>query len=426
MNFNVLTQTSGWLKPFADVIGTIFNYLYKFFAHFGIENVGLCIILLVIVVRVIMIPLTIKQQKFTKMNSIIQPEIEVINKKYAGKKDQESLMAKNQEMTEIYSKYGVSPSGGCLNILIQLPIMFGLYQVIMRVPAYVPQLKAHYTNIINSIGTDKLLSSSVIKDAAESNHIKLSNIDGNAEAINKLVDTMFKFNSENWSSLRDAFAGNADIITKNMHKIEHANNLFGMNLTLSPQALVNNKVYIAVLIPILAALTQFISSKLMMGDQENDDDNPMSASLKSMTYIMPLFSLFMCWTLASCIGVYWIASTVITTIIQLCVTKYYDSIPLDQLVEKNKQKAAAKRAKLGIDDAAMKKATSMNTKKMGGFSEKMNKIYEENKRLNDELNGRTPKNDTETNETANEVTETKEPKAGSIASKAKLADKYKK
>ena len=164
MQFTVLTQTSGLLGPFAKVIGTIFNYLYRFFAHFGIHNVGLCIILLVVIVRIIMIPLTIKQQKFTKMNSIIQPEMNAINKKYEGKKDQESLMAKNEEMTELYRKYGVSPSGGCLNMLIQLPIMLGLYQVIMKIPAYVPQIKAHYTNIIDKVGADKLLNSEIIKE----------------------------------------------------------------------------------------------------------------------------------------------------------------------------------------------------------------------------------------------------------------------
>ena len=433
MDFTVLTQTSGWLGPFAKVIGTLLNYLYRFFAHFGIENVGLCIILLVVVVRIIMIPLTIKQQKFTKMNNIIKPEMDAINKKYEGKKDQDSLMAKNQEMNDLYKKYGVSPSGGCLNMLIQLPIMLGLYQVIMRIPAYVPQIKTHYTSIIDKVGADKLLNSDIIKEVAKDGHIKLDNIDGKTETVNKLVDVMNKFNNENWESLKKTFGGSSDAISKSIHKIENANNFFGMNLTLSPKDLVAAGITIAILVPILAALTQFISSKLMMADQGGDgDDNPMAASLKTMTYTMPLFSLFMCYSFATCIGVYWIASTVITTIIQLAVTKYYDSIPVEVLIEKNKQKAAERRAKLGIDDNAMKKASIMNTKSMKNISEKMNEIYKENKRMSDELNGKTTKSDEKAEDgkddgsyEAMEKTD-KESKPGSIASMAKLADKYKK
>lgn len=429
MQFTVLTQTSGLLGPFAKVIGTIFNYLYRFFAHFGIHNVGLCIILLVVIVRIIMIPLTIKQQKFTKMNSIIQPEVNAINKKYEGKKDQESLMAKNEELTELYRKYGVSPSGGCLNMLIQLPIMLGLYQVIMKIPAYVPQIKAHYTNIIDKVGADKLLNSEIIKEAAKNGHIKLENLDGKTETVNKLVDVMFKFDNENWENLNKAFSGSSDVITKSMHKIENANNFLGMNLTLSPSNLVGLGVKAAILIPILAALTQFISSKLMMADQGgNDDDNPMAASLKTMTYTMPILSAFMCYSFATCIGVYWIASTVITTIIQLGVTKYYDSIPVEVIVERNKQKAAERRAKLGIDDNALKNASVMKSKSMKNISEKMNEIYKENKRMSDELNGKnnseTSTNDDGSNETIEKSAS--EPKPGSIASKARLADKYKK
>ena len=428
MDFTVLTQTSGWLGPFAKVIGAIFNYLYRFFAHFGLQNVGLCVILIVVVVRIIMLPLTIKQQKFTKMNSIIQPEMNAINKKYEGKKDQESLMAKNQEMTDLYKKYGVSPSGGCLNMLIQLPIMFGIYQVIMRIPAYVPQLKAHYTNIIDKVGVDKLLNSDVIKEVAKTGHIKLENLDGKTETVNKLVDVMYKFDNKNWESLKKAFAGSGDVITKNMHKIEHANNFLGMNLTLSPKTLVGLGINVAILIPILAALTQFISSKLMMVDQGGDgDDNPMAASLKTMTYTMPLLSLIMCYTLPTCLGLYWIASTVITTIIQLCVTKYYNSIPVEVLVEKNKQKAAERRAKLGIDDNAIKNASVMKSKSMKSISEKMNEIYKENKKLSDELNNNGNTNNKSANNSSEDKKKTeKESKPGSLASKAKLADKYKK
>ena len=108
------------------------------------------------------------------------------------------------------------------------------------------------------------------------------------------------------------------------------------------------------------------------------------------------------------------------------MTKYYDSIPVEVLIEKNKQKAAERRAKLGIDDNAMKKASIMNTKSMKNISDKMNEIYKENKRMSDELNGKTTKADNEDGSNEAKEKAENEPKPGSIASMAKLTDKYKK
>ena len=84
-----------------------------------------------------MIPLTIKQQKFSKMSAVMQPEIQKIQKKYEGKKDQASMMKQQEEIQLVYEKYGTSMSGGCLPLLIQMPILFALYPVIQNIPTYV-------------------------------------------------------------------------------------------------------------------------------------------------------------------------------------------------------------------------------------------------------------------------------------------------
>ena len=96
--------------------------IYNFLNLFGIQNIGICIILFTIIIYTLMIPLTIKQQKFSKMQSVMMPEIQKLQKKYAGKRDQASMLKMQEEQQLIYEKYGSSPTGGCLPMVIQLPI----------------------------------------------------------------------------------------------------------------------------------------------------------------------------------------------------------------------------------------------------------------------------------------------------------------
>ena len=120
----VATQHTGFiLGPIAKLLGWIMNAIFNLMdSVFGIQNVGLSIILFTIVVYMCMLPLTYKQQKFSKMNAKMNPEIQAIRKKYAGKQDQASMMAMQDETKAVYAKYGVSPSGSCVQLLIQMPV----------------------------------------------------------------------------------------------------------------------------------------------------------------------------------------------------------------------------------------------------------------------------------------------------------------
>ena len=126
----VLTKAGSILGPIATVLGYVMDILFRFTSSFGVFNVGLCIILFTIVMKTLMIPLTIKQQKTTKLMSVMNPEIQAIQKKYKGKSDQESMQRQNVEIQAVYEKYGTSMTGGCLPLLIQMPILLALYRVI--------------------------------------------------------------------------------------------------------------------------------------------------------------------------------------------------------------------------------------------------------------------------------------------------------
>lgn len=135
------------VKWVAEVMGWLMNGIYKI----GIHNLGLCIILFTIIIYAFMIPLQIKQQKFSKMNAVMSPELQKISKKYRGKKDQASQMKMQEETMAVYEKYGVSPTGSCLQLFIQMPIFFALYQVIINIPGYIGEIKAIFDKAVVSI-----------------------------------------------------------------------------------------------------------------------------------------------------------------------------------------------------------------------------------------------------------------------------------
>ena len=116
----LLEQSTG---PIATFIGKFMALMHN---ALGIPNVTITIILLTIIIYMLLLPLTYKQQKFTKLSQKTNPEIQAIQKKYQGKTDQVSRMSMNNEMQAIYDKYGISPMGSCLPLLIQMPILFAM------------------------------------------------------------------------------------------------------------------------------------------------------------------------------------------------------------------------------------------------------------------------------------------------------------
>ena len=147
MNLIFLTKSSvPIIGHIAVILGLIMDGLFRVTANFGVTNIGLSIILFTLIINLLMWPLTVKQQKSSRLMSVMQPELQAIQKKYRGKTDNVSVMRMQNETKAVYAKYGTSMTGGCLFLLIQMPILFALYQVIYRIPAYVPSVYAVFKN----------------------------------------------------------------------------------------------------------------------------------------------------------------------------------------------------------------------------------------------------------------------------------------
>ena len=407
----VLTKAGSILGPIATVLGYVMDILFRFTSSFGVFNVGLCIILFTIVMKTLMIPLTIKQQKTTKLMSVMNPEIQSIQKKYKGKSDQESMQRQNVEIQAVYEKYGTSMTGGCLPLLIQMPILLALYRVIYNIPAYVPSVRVYFDNVVTPLmgQADYAQKLQEITNIATACGGKLDKFD--FTNANRLVDMLYKFSTSQWGELQSLFPAISDVIGQNAAVVERMNTFLGLNMAEAPGWVPS----FAWIIPVLAAVSQWFSTKLMSGNQPStsaDAENPMAQSMKTMTTTMPLFSAFICITMPAGLGIYWIATSVVTIIQQLIVNAYMDKVNIDDMIAKNLEKVNKKRAKQGLPPAKVTQNATASLKAIKAEEEK-EKAAEEVKK----------------EKIAKQIEESSKyyntnAKPGSLASKAAMVQKY--
>ncbi|MBE5872941.1 MAG: YidC/Oxa1 family membrane protein insertase [Lachnospiraceae bacterium] len=383
MNGILLTQHDGFiLGPIAKLLGLIMEGIFWVIDLIGIPNIGLAIILFTIVVNILMMPLTIKQQKFSKLSAIIQPEVQAIQAKYKNRKDQESQMAMSQEVQKVYAKYGVSQTGGCLYLLIQMPILFALYRVIYAIPAYVSKVGDTFRVLANAIISHdggkgvEVLKSMTDGKIAQTISMYGKGLDATTTkgVENGVIDVLNRLSSTDMATVAEKFnlselQHNGEVILGDGGLLETYNNFLGLNIVNSPQqimmeAFAKGAILVgigALLIPILSVITQWINTKLMPQHNTNND-NGMGSSMKTMNLVMPLISAWFSFSWAAGMGIYWVAGNIVRCIQQVIVNKHMDKISLEELIEQNKEKSAKKLAKLEANQERMNAYANMKTR----------------------------------------------------------------
>ncbi len=333
------------LTPIAKFLGWIMNAIYAFFSLMSIHNVALAIFVFTFITKMLMLPLTIKQQKFSRLSSIMNPEIQKIQAKYKGKKDEASLRKQQEETRLIYQKYGSSPTSGCLPLLITLPIMFALYQVINNIPDHVNLIKEQYNIVADAIRNGNLL-----EELATSFKLAAADLTDNS----KIIDVLATFKSANWKEWFEKLpeAGGA------INYIRESNNLFGLSISDMP-----SWKSISVIIPILAAGLQFAQSKQMtVKPRDKKDDSAASNPMGTMNIVMPIMSGVFCLILPIGVGLYWIASSIFSIIQQFFINRYLDKKGVDKIVEENLKKAIGKDTKKPASSASINELARKQTK----------------------------------------------------------------
>ena len=348
---------SGILKPIASVLGLIMNGIYEFFHLFGVKNIALSIFVFTFIVKTLMFPLTIKQQRFSRLQSRITPEIQKIQAKYKGKKDQESMQKQQMETQAVYQKYGASPTSGCLPLLITLPIMFALYRVINNIPDFVKLVRDEYIVVAKSIEAS---GTGVLSDiVANFENLQLNTIDD-------IVKSLGVFGSSQWDKLLNSGISQEGInAIKNIGKV---NNFFGLSITNTPLSITNtpNGRSVSILIPLISMGLNFVQNKMMAVKTKTKDGEPNPMS--SMNVVMPIMSGFFCLMLPIGVGLYWIANSLFSIIQQFFVNKRLDKMDIDELVEKSQERAKKKYSKsistsgTSISDLARKQTKSIESK----------------------------------------------------------------
>lgn len=399
----------------AEVLGWLMNGIYSI----GVHNLGLCIIIFTLVIYAFMTPLQIKQQKFAKMNAVMAPELQNIQKKYRGKKDQNSQLKMQEETMGVYEKYGVSPTGSCLQMLIQMPIFFALYQVIIKIPGYIGGIKDVFASAVSHI-TDVSGYSDIIFKFVQDNAIKNSYIPMSGKlSSDHVVDFLYSLSPAQWDKLADVdkFQGFADVLNQTADKLHPMQNFLGLNIADNPWALIQSGwstqhyllILAAVLIPVLAWGTQVLNMKLIQTASNTSNSTPsqMEATMKTMNMFMPLMTAFICFTFPVGIGIYWIIGAVIRSVQQIIINRHLNNMDMDDFIKKNKAKMDKKKAKLGVTSQNISQQAKMNVRNI-----------EEPKRATIADKSNSVKN------TASYTAEVPKTKPGSLASKANMVAQF--
>ena len=375
------------LGPIAKLLGMLMDWIYSGISDITggrVESVVLSIVIITIIIYMCLLPLTIKQQKFSKLSQKMQPEMQAIQAKYKDKKDQASMMAMQEETQLLYQKYGISPMGSCVQMLIQMPILLALYRVFYNIPAYLSGVKGSFTGLVDSIQQtsgyqDTLVSLMEKYNVVTSSGLNASNAasklaDASGDTLsNYIIDILYKLPSKGWDALMDGkfFDGIQSAVEKTHDALLHFNYFLGLNISDTPWYIIKSNftdkpdkwllfVILALLIPVLSYLTQMLNIKLM--PQTTNGNDQVASQMKMMNLMMPLISLFFCFTVPVGLGFYWIFSALVRGIQQFFVNRHIENLDLEAVMAKNEEKAKKKREKMGLSEDYIKKAAQIKTK----------------------------------------------------------------
>lgn len=274
------------------------------------NSYGVALILFTLVIKLIMLPFQMKSKKSMMRMSRVSGQMQDLQKRYA--KNQAKFQ---EEMQKLYEEEGVNPMSGCLWSFLPLPILMALYSIIRQpithfmmlskdvLQAVVQSVADAGVDLTNIVMMDKVTGAPALKDGlyqmAAYGQINLV----------KAVQEMGLSTPDGWFNVNYKF--------------------LGLDLTATPWEYIKSFTFTwavigVILIPILAGLSQFVFSKLTMKTQPQADAAG-GASMKSMMYMMPLFSVYIAFIMPAALGVYWIAQSVFSLIQEAILNKTFSA-----------------------------------------------------------------------------------------------------
>ena len=343
-------------QAFGFVIDFLFNIVY---AITPANSLGLAIILLTVLFRSLMLPLTIKSQKSMMNMRKIQPELKKIDEKYGKSKDPEIMKKAQAEKSALMAKHDANPLKGCLPMLVQMPLFFGLIYIMNQAFLYITVLRNLYYDLAAKIiavpgligmrspddgtlidGTGLLdnLAIPTIPENMRNNAVEAFNLiqhhgytieaaearAGTFIAIGHpphLARVLNRFTSYEWNQLFDYIAEHAadqyEAIRGLYTQLTQIETFMGLSVVEQ-----GGWGWPGILIPILVAVTMFASAwltQLRTADPDAGDQQKMQQRM--MLIVMPLMMAFFTVTFPVAVGIYWIASQIFGVVQDLIMNK---------------------------------------------------------------------------------------------------------
>ena len=289
------------MEKITDILSIPFGYLIGFFYDIS-GNYILSLLLMTICVKLILLPSSIKQQKGMTKSQRMQPKIRRIKEKYAG--NQQKI---NEAMQELYSKEGFSPmGGGCLPMLIQLPVMMGVYSVNYKILSYVLRIKGESLETIKSVG--KTLQP----------YIDLIPKNGKEDAALRRLELII---IEHFGEIKDKLGGVDPEVINEIEEFIDKFHFLGMDLSQQPNFKEFNILW---LIPILTGIVSFaMAIYSFLRQRKTNPEMAKNPSMGCMSFMTPAMSIWFSFMFPASVGLYIIMSTGLSFIQMVVLNQIY-------------------------------------------------------------------------------------------------------
>ncbi|MBQ6847983.1 MAG: membrane protein insertase YidC [Clostridia bacterium] len=308
------------------IINAPFAWVLKTIAELMDGNFAASIFLFTLIINIILIPLSVKSQKSAVQQTRIKPKLDKLKERYG---DDRQKLAQAQQ--ELYQNEKISMSGGCLPMLLRLVLMMCIYTIILSPLSYLMDVdKKAVSTVRTSPAVVKILDK---KAPSELDIIKA------IESKKLTADKLEESKKEDAKELKDVKTA-IEEISESISNSDLDFELLGIDLTETPKFSFNifKKFQLNWLMPVIAFLAQILTSLVSMKMQKKI--NPDAPSMSGMLLMMPLFSLYIGFTLSCGVTFYWACSSIIGGVIQTAIQYYYGPHKMlanERLKELNKQ-----------------------------------------------------------------------------------------
>ena len=334
-----VTEKKGFLDTLLSYLGKFLNLITTVMPA---NSYILTLLIFAIILEILFIPFSIKQQKNSIKQAKLRPKEMAIRKKYAGRNDQATQQKVTQEIQELYQKENFNPLGGCLPLLIQLPIIIILYSVVVDPIKHVMGYSADFSSFIYSY--------------LEHIGSPVGATNGSVALLSKIVETPI----EKFADI-GKYCSNPDEVMAAITNIKNVAPNFnigpvntGLTPSFTPAEAIN---WWLIAIPVLTFVVYFftmkINKKVMAQPTVNEADRQAACSGKMMDYTMPLMSVWMTFIVPGAVGIYWMFKSIVGVVKQIILAKI---MPLPKFTEEDYK--AAEKEMLGKQPKKIQKSAN--------------------------------------------------------------------